>query len=230
MIMIRLVCFLLLFSGLQYAQAQHYRQDNRLDFNQGVTAAQQGNYAQAYCIWKPLADVGHAEAQYRLGWLYAKGLGLAVDEATAIYWWKLAADLGHADALFSLGWAYEHGDGIPKDIPQAISYYLQAATHGQEDAIELLQLMLMRNNKEVARGVGLILQKDPGRLGTMSTIAVARANIRKGANKNAQLLGTLKQGDAVVVLGNKGNWLRIWVVEYQKLGWVFNRLVSGYNK
>jgi len=228
--MIRLVCFLLLMSGLQYVQAQSYRQDNRLDFDQGVAAAQVGNYAQAYCIWKPLADVGHAEAQYRLGWLYAKGLGLAVNEASAIYWWKLAANLGHADALFSLGWAYEHGDGINKDIPLAISYYLQAASHGQDDAVELLQLLLMRNNKEVIKGIGKILQSNPAALGKPGEIVVARANVRNGAHKNAKLLRTLKQGDALVVLGSSGNWLRIWMIEYQQFGWVFNRLVRGYEK
>lgn len=228
--MIRLVCFLLLMSSLQQVQAQSYRQSGRLDFDRGVSAAQVGDYAVAYCIWKPLADVGHAEAQYRLGWLYAKGLGLAVNEASAIYWWGLAADLGHADALFSLGWAYEHGDGIGKDIPKAITYYLQAASHGQEDAVELLQLLLMRNNKEVRKGLGQILKDNPKALGKLSQIEVAKANVRNGSNKNAKLLRTLKKGDALVVLGNKGNWLRIWMVEHQQFGWVFNRLVSGYGK
>ena len=226
--MIRLFCFWLLIFGMQPMQA--YAQNSRLNFDQGVSAAEAGNYAEAYCIWKPLADFGHAEAQYRLGWLYAKGLGLAINEATAIYWWKLAADLGHAGALFSLGWTYEHGDEIKRDIAQAMSYYLQAASHGQEDAIELLQLMLMRDNKEVRQGLAELLKNNPRALGEFHEIAVTRANIRKGSNKNAKLLTTLKQGDELVVLGKKGNWLRIWIVEKQQFGWVFKRLVSGYNK
>ena len=228
--MMRLVCFLLLMSVMQTMQAQSYQQGGQLDFDQGDSAAQAGNYAEAYCIWRPLADAGHTEAQYRLGWLYAKGLGLAVNEASAVHWWKLAANLGHADALFSLGWAYEHGDGIGKDIPQAISYYLQAASHGQEDAVELLQLMLMRNNKEVTRGIGQILRNNPTALGKPGEIVVARANVRNGPNKNAKLMRTLKQGDALVILGNKSDWLRIWMVESQQFGWIFNRLVSGYRE
>ena len=149
----RLLCLLLLLLASPAGWGQSYSQGSRLDFDNGVAAAQAGNYAVAYCIWKPLADLGHAEAQYRLGWLYAKGLGLAVDEATAIYWWKQAAGLSHADSLFRLGWAYEHAEGTEKDVAQAMNYYLQAAHHGQEDAIELLQLMLMRDNKEVTQGI-----------------------------------------------------------------------------
>ena len=243
--MIRLLCSLLLISGLPYAQAQSYapqgqsyapqgqsyRQDgSRPDFDSGVSAAQAGNYAVAYCIWKPLADQGHVEAQYRLGWLYAKGLGLAVDEASAINWWKQAGEQKHVDALFSLGWAYEHGDGTEKNIALAMKYYLQAASLGQEDAVELLQLMLMRNNKEVMQGIGSILESNPEAIGKLTKIGVAKANIRKGSNKNAKLLRTLKQGDAVVVLGNRSNWLRIWIVEHKQFGWVFKRLVSGFEK
>ncbi|MCW8963152.1 MAG: SH3 domain-containing protein [Gammaproteobacteria bacterium] len=226
----RLFCLLLLMIASPAGWAQSYTQGSHLDFNKGVAAAQEGNYAVAYCIWKPLADVGHAEAQYRLGWLYAKGLGLAVDEATAIYWWKQAAGLGHADSLFRLGWAYQHGEGTEKDMAQAMSYYLQAARHGQEDAIELLQLMLMRENKEVTQGIGKLLQNNPRALGEITEIAVARANVRSGANKNAKLLRTLKQGDALVVLGKSGNWLRIWMIDHQQFGWVFKRLVSGFDK
>lgn len=223
-----LLCFFLLLAGIQQLYAQSYGQSAQLDFNQGVAAAEAGNYAEAYCIWKPLADLGHTEAQYRLGWLYAKGLGLAVNEASAVYWWKLAANLGHADALFRLGWAYEHGEGTEKDISQAMQYYMEAARHGQEDAIEFLQLMLMRDNKEVTEGIGHLLQNNPHALGEYRDIAVAKANVRKAANKHGKLITTLKQGDKVVVLGKRGNWLRIWLVDQQKFGWIFQRLVSGY--
>jgi len=226
----RLLYSLLLMLAVSHAQAQSYSQTGHMDFAKGDLAAQEGNYAIAYCIWKPLADRGHAEAQYRLGWLYAKGLGLAVNEATAIHWWKQAAKHSHADSLFRLGWAYQHGEGTKKDLAQAMSYYLQAAAHGQEDAVELLQLMLMRENKEVMQGIGKLLQDNPRVLGELSDIAVARANIRGAANKNAKLIRTLKQGDALVVLGISGNWLRIWMVEQRQFGWVFKRLVSGYEK
>lgn len=241
--MIRLACLsLMLVSTVASAQSYNRLYDRsymqppvqsqqpsaRLDFDHGVSAAEAGNYAEAYCIWKPLADVGHAEAQYRLGWLYAKGLGLAVNEATAVNWWKLAAELGHADALFRIGWAYEHGEGVEKDLTQAIKYYLAAAGNGQEDAVDILQILLSRDNKEVREGVGKILAQNPKALGKLTSISVKKANVRNQSNKNGKLITTLKEGDQLVVLGSNANWLRVWLVEKQQFGWIYNRLVSGY--
>ena len=76
--MMRLL-FLLILSASISAHAQLSATGGQMDFDRGATAAEQVNYAEAYCIWRPLADSGHAESQYRLGWLYAKGLGLAID-------------------------------------------------------------------------------------------------------------------------------------------------------
>ena len=214
-----------------YGQPQGYNQQtSHLDFEEGVAAAQAGNYAEAYCIWKPLADLGHAEAQYRLGWLYAKGLGLAINETAAVNLWKLAANLGHADAMFRLGWAYEHGEGVVKDLSRAMGYYMRAARLGQEDAIEFVQLMLMRDNREIVEGIGKLLRQNPRALGKYTAIGVPKANVRRGPNKNARLITTLSQGDELVVLGRSGNWLRIWLVEQQRFGWIFKRLVMGFEK
>lgn len=220
------VAFCLL--GWSCAFAQSYQQSVQLDFDRGVTAAEEGNYAEAYCIWKPLAEHGHAEAQYRLGWLYAKGLGLSVNEATAIQWWEKAAKLGHADAMFRLGWAFEHGEGTDKDVRRAIDYYTASAKLGYEDALDILHGMLLQNDEEVASGVIDILNNNPQVLGEIREIAVPRANIRKQASKDAQLIKTLSKGDKLVVLGGEDKWLRIWMIEQQQFGWIFKPLVSGY--
>ncbi|MCB1737747.1 MAG: SEL1-like repeat protein, partial [Gammaproteobacteria bacterium] len=66
-------------------------------YKRGVESMEAGNFADAYCLWKPLAQQGYVEAQYSLGWMYANGYGLAMDEAQALSWWKRAADRGHAD-------------------------------------------------------------------------------------------------------------------------------------
>ena len=63
-----------------------------------MNALLEGNFAEAYCKWKPLAQRGYAEAQYNLGWLYANGNGLNVDLQLAHHWWAAAARQGHADA------------------------------------------------------------------------------------------------------------------------------------
>lgn len=51
----------------------------------------------------PLAEEGHAAAQYFLGSSYAKGLGGPQDYAQAGYWWLKAAGQGHAVAQSNLG-------------------------------------------------------------------------------------------------------------------------------
>ena len=219
--------FLLILSASFSAYAQLSATGGQLDFERGAIAAEQGNYAEAYCIWRPLADSGHAESQYRLGWLYAKGLGLAINEAEAIRWWQMAARQGHADSLFRLGWAYEHGEGAQEDIPKAQEYYLAAAKQGQDDAVEILQLMLMRDHAGISSAVADILEQNPQAIGKLSAISVARANIRKGARKNAGLITTLKNDDPVVVLGSRGDWLRVWIVDQKQFGWIFKTLVKG---
>ena len=76
------------------------------DFNKGMEHMQNGDYARAYCLWEPLARLGHPDAQYHMGWLYANGHGLNVDVGTAVYWWQQAANNGYLDAQFSIGLAY----------------------------------------------------------------------------------------------------------------------------
>ena len=219
--------FVLLFVASFCAHAQSYAPGGQQDFERGAIAAEQGNYAEAYCIWRPLADSGHAESQYRLGWLYAKGLGLAVNEAEAVRWWQKASNQEHVDSLFRLGWAYEHGEGVEQDMSQAIEYYLAAARQEHEDAVEILQLMLMRDNEGVSSGVADMLENNPEAIGTLSSISVARANIRNSAGKNGALITTLNKDDPVVVLGSRGDWLRIWIVARKQFGWIFKTLVSG---
>ena len=41
--------------------------DDHAQFQQGYTAYQAGNYAQALRLWQPLAQKGNAEAQFALG-------------------------------------------------------------------------------------------------------------------------------------------------------------------
>jgi len=62
-------------------------------------------------------DVG---AQCYLGRLYAKGIGVAKDEAQAAYWFRLAADGGNAEAQRNLAFALLNGRGLPKDEAEGI--------------------------------------------------------------------------------------------------------------
>ena len=66
------------------------------DYDAGLKAFQAGDFQTALKEWNPLADQGHAGAQYNLGIMYANGYGVPEDDAEAVRWYRLAADQGHA--------------------------------------------------------------------------------------------------------------------------------------
>jgi TPR repeat protein len=68
----------------------------------GLTAFKSKDYERAYQEWKAAADTGHAEAQFDLGVLYAKGLGVPRDQNQAANWYGKAASQGNAEAEFAL--------------------------------------------------------------------------------------------------------------------------------
>ena len=68
------------------------------DFEKGQDAYVRGDYATALREWRPLAEQGDAEAQFRLGVMYANGRGVALDIAEAWKWWRKAAQQGHTGA------------------------------------------------------------------------------------------------------------------------------------
>ena len=61
------------------------------DFNAGVAAYKQGDYATALREWHPLAKQGNAQAQSNLGIMYYNGQGVTQDYAQAHMWYNLAA-------------------------------------------------------------------------------------------------------------------------------------------
>ncbi len=64
------------------------------DFPAPVEAYDQGDYAAAFAESKPVAERGDADAQYMLGFLYARGEGVRRDIVRAYVWFALAARQG----------------------------------------------------------------------------------------------------------------------------------------
>ena len=59
------------------------------------------------------AEQGDAEAQYRLGWMYYKGEGVAQSFETARKWHEQAATQGNAEAQYNLGLMYYTAKVLP---------------------------------------------------------------------------------------------------------------------
>ena len=98
-------------------------------FEDGLKAAESGDFATALRLWQPLAEQGHADAQSNLGFMYQTGLGVPQDDAEALKWYQLAAEQGHARAQFYLGGMYGAGRGVPQDFVRAHMWFSLAASH-----------------------------------------------------------------------------------------------------
>lgn len=94
----------------------------------GLAAFRNKDYQKAYHEWKAAADAGQAEAQFDLGVLYAKGLGVSRDLPEAASWYRKAAEQGNAEAQFALGQMYARGWGVPRDIADAIRWMEMASS------------------------------------------------------------------------------------------------------
>ena len=93
------------------------------NYNAGLLAAESGDYATAASEWQPLADRGDAVAQFNLGLMYHRGLGVAMSEEKAVSWYQKSAENGYPKAQEFLAAAYREGwFGLPKDNKQA-SYW-----------------------------------------------------------------------------------------------------------
>jgi len=104
------------------------------DFQKGFDAWDRGDFATALREWTPLAEQGHALAQFYLGLGYENGDGVPQDYATAVKWYTLAAERGLAIAETNLGRMYLFGEGVPQDFATAVKWYTLAAEQGHADA------------------------------------------------------------------------------------------------
>jgi uncharacterized protein len=96
----------------------------------GLAAAQRGDFAAAIELWRPLANKGDADALYNLGMAYCGGRGVPEDRIEGEKLVREPADRGNADAQEAVGIWFEYGEGVPQDIAQAILWFRKAADQG----------------------------------------------------------------------------------------------------
>jgi uncharacterized protein len=80
------------------------------------------------------AEKGDAKAEFTVGFMYAKGEGVAIDKKKAVEWCSRSAEQGYAEAQYNLGILYAKGDGVPKDLRKSVLWYTKAANRGYADA------------------------------------------------------------------------------------------------
>lgn len=102
-------------------------------FDDGLAAYKSGEWAKAFEILKPLAELDNSQsavAQERLAHLYQRGNGAPKDMAAAAKWFKKAAEGGSVTASAHLGRLYRLGLGVPKNGVETGRWSIKAASQG----------------------------------------------------------------------------------------------------
>ena len=201
---------------------------NELD--DAVEAMRSGDFAEAYCIMRPFAESGNADAQYNIGWMYLNGYGLRVNDNLALEWWQKASSQGHVDASFSIAMLYSMGEGkVAKDSNKAIDYYLLALDDGHEDAITMLQSMMLRNDPMMRGRLHSIVSQHTALFGVKRQVKPDKLNARKGPTVKHKIITELRKGQTVLVLHKQGKWSQVVILDDDKIDqtvWVYNPMLK----
>jgi len=132
-------------------------------FRQGLSAYNSGDFARAMKIWLPLAQGEDAAAQAGIGFMYHRGMGVAVDNRKAAYWLRRAAEHGQPEGQMMLGTLYFYGKGVEKDYVKAYAWCDLAQDGGNADASSCrdaaLQSMLSKDDVKAAFRLSLDLHQ-----------------------------------------------------------------------
>ena len=92
-------------------------------------------YVEAIELYRRAAELGDAEAQYKLGKMLYSGKGVEKSTEEAMRLFRLSAEQGYESAEFRLGAAYQLGWDIEKDEGLAFYWYKRSAEHGNVKAM-----------------------------------------------------------------------------------------------
>ena len=111
------------------------------DVEDGWAAYEEGNYEAAFSAFSKAAELGDAEAQYKLADMCREGEGVPQDYKQAMSWFLKAAEQGIAIAQVRIGGMYFGGKGVPQDYKQAMSWFLKAAEQGNAEGQGMIGTM-----------------------------------------------------------------------------------------
>jgi len=117
--------------------------DSMTSSNELSAALTRQDYARAFELARPLAEGGDREAQFTLGWLFERGLGVSRDDKQAVLTYQQAAEQGQISAQLRLGGMYETGRGVDRSDEQAFYWYRKAGEQGDPEAQNDVGLMYL---------------------------------------------------------------------------------------
>jgi len=103
-------------------------------YERGIAALDAGNYAEALFHISLLAANDDPRAQYTMGVMHRRGLGVAQDDREALLWHLAAAEAGHMLGQYAAGLAFDRAVGTDRDVGNALHYLGEAALQGHAAA------------------------------------------------------------------------------------------------
>lgn len=88
--------------------------------------------AKAFEYYLKSAELGHAKAQYTVGFYFKYGKDK--DYKKTLQWWHRSAEQGYVKAQVYLGQAYSTGEMVKKDYQKSLKWYGKAAAQGDPGA------------------------------------------------------------------------------------------------
>jgi uncharacterized protein len=107
----------------------------------GIEAYNRGDIDGAIRVLKPAAATGDSDAQVNLGYLYARGQGVAQNQQEAMRLYLLSAKQGNAEGMNAVGFKYRYGTGVQIDLPRAVHWFCRAAVSGDPRGLNNLGIM-----------------------------------------------------------------------------------------
>ena len=101
------------------------------------------NFADALEFFQHAANKNHAPSQYRLGWMFLEGRGVAPNLENARIWLQKAAKNGHPKAQARLGELHVDGRGVPMNLQEAARLFRSSAKSGDPEGLLRLAEMLL---------------------------------------------------------------------------------------
>jgi TPR repeat protein len=134
-----MLCYRHDFSGGTWGEIMLSDYDKaRVDFLRGQYFERGEDVAEdlprAVRLYRRAALRGLADAQHALGFLYATGRGVELNEDLAVAWFKAAAEQDHATAQHNLAVMYAEGRGVEEDEATAVYWFYRAALNGNDVA------------------------------------------------------------------------------------------------
>lgn len=188
------------------------------------------------------AKAGDASAQYNMGVLYDRGLGVDQDYAEARRWYEKAAEQRYGRAEHNLGIMYESGKGVKPDMAQAAQWFRRGADDGQAASQNNLGVLYMQGKgviqntgkaafwtaRAAAAGNGAAIDNLPRIVRDLPEAHVNAddVNVRDQPDGNARVVRQVDSDAAVVVLSREADWTQILFPKSYETGWVANFLLS----